>query len=175
MGYLQMLKPGDWGFKRTISQKQGWKYRIEGMFDLEKAYREIWAFLRSKTYDIEEYDNTTKKKDRGDDVEVKFRAKKEVDDYVQYHLEFIFYVTHASKVNYEGKTLTKGKLELSLKAYLLLDYQNKWKRTKFARKLHNFYHWYLIKWRIDKYYETGLFIEFETVKGMIKDSLGLFY
>ncbi|MDD5254193.1 MAG: hypothetical protein PHG05_03790 [Candidatus Nanoarchaeia archaeon] len=172
---LDMLKVRHWKYRRDISQPAGWKYRVEGLVDIEGMYKDLWKFFSDKSYDIEERDNTTKKKDRGDDVEFKFYCQKEVDDYVRYHTELKFYITNAVKVKHEEKTYTKCKFEVNATAYLKLDYQNKWKRTKIGNKLHNFYQWYLIKWRIDKYYETGLFIEFEQLKDIIKRNAGLFY
>ncbi|MDD5331647.1 MAG: hypothetical protein PHE43_02400 [Candidatus Nanoarchaeia archaeon] len=162
------------GDKRFVTPSSGLKIRKEGIMDLSKMYGDVRSWFSKMKYIYNEKDNTTKSKDKGEEISIKFEAYREVDGYVKNFINISFLITHVSKVKYEGKNLEKCKMEILITAYALLDYKNKWKKSESSEKLHNFYKKYIIKRRIQSYYEGGIYMELMDLKNLIQDDIGLF-
>ncbi len=136
------------GKKVKVTGGPGIQIRYEGVFDLDRLYKESKDWFSDNDYDFQEKEYTDKVKDKGHEIVFKFIGEKEVTDYFKFNINAEFNLT---EVNSMSDNLVKGKVEIFLKADLELDYRNKWQHTKFLEFLFKIYNNYIIKERIHDY------------------------
>jgi hypothetical protein len=164
-----MIGREDW-----ITPKGGIKLYKEGLFDLKAIYDTIRSWFEENQYNYQEKDNQTKMKPKGVEVDTKFDAFREVDDYARFHFDIRFLMIEADKVKFKNKLLEKAKIEIIFKAWMELDYKKRWLKSKFSEFLNHIYNNYMIIRKIRKVYETKLYLDLTNIHDKVKEAAELY-
>ncbi len=91
-----------------------------------------------------------------------------------FHIDFQTIAMSASKVEFKGHTMktNKGEVVIRCKSYIILDYKNEWKKSKFLKLFHNRFKnvWYK---KTIEFYKNQLFAETYDLQSIIKQYLTL--
>src|SRR3989344_8314530 len=139
-----------------------------GVFDIDAIARGIKKWYLENNYRYDEKENITKDKPQGFEIIVKFKSIREVDDFVQFHIDMEFHMFYVEKVKKGSKIVNKGYMRVIIMAHMTLDYKNKWERSKFGRFLYHVYRKHLIRDKIKRVYEAKIDAELQEVMAIIK-------
>jgi len=138
------------------------KIKQAGIFNFKELYEFIYDSLMSENYDV--FENKYVEKVSGDskDVEIDWKATKEISDYFKFEIKADWLILGMKKVKVqkEGKevSMDSGTLEIKFTATLQKDYENRWEGSAFKKFLRGIYDKYIIKSRVEDY-ELKLFQE----------------
>ena len=153
------------GDKIDVTPYQGLIIIKSGSFNLNDLYKKISMWYFNKGYDFTEKENSNKIGSSGSEVKLDIMGDRKIDSYVKFHIDILIAV-----LEYKGG---QGKFHASIKAYLELDYDNKWEKTAFDKFLRHIYNSVIIKTRIKKYYGSKLYLELVDFSKAVKSPLGL--
>lgn len=135
--------------KDSVVPAPGLIIKKVGDFDLDALYSDLHLFFEENSYIFHEKENTTKVKDKGNELEIRWTGERNVDTYARFIIDVYFYIERLKKV---GKVYN-GDLTIYLNASVELDYKNEWPLKPFGNFLFKVYNGYVIKQKIiDKYY-----------------------
>ncbi len=152
-----------------ITSKAGQKITHTTPFNLNKLLNDIKTWYLYMKYDFTEREHTIKDLPRGKEVEIKWLLSRNIDDYVQYHIDIHILIFDMVKVKSGNQVLDIGDFLISFTAYLVFDY-NKKLHSRFGKLLKYVYNNYIIKDRLDDY-EDKLIDELKNIKKLVKESL----
>lgn len=133
----------------TITPSPGLILKKVGEFDLDTLYSDMHLFFDENSYIFHETENSNKIKEKGSEIEIKWRAERNVDTYAKFIITAYFYLERVKKI---GK-IYSGELILTLTASVELDYKNEWPLKPFGNFLFKVYNKHIIKPKIiEKYY-----------------------
>jgi len=155
--------------KSKLTPAKGILIRYKGDFDLDDLYKKCKDWFGSKKYIFTEKEHTHKDRSEGHELNVRFSAEREIDDYIRFDIETYFFVLYANK---KGK-FTNANVKINIQAWVILDYKNNWQKTAFHKFLFYIYNNYIIKKKIQGVYEEKLFLEMVNYSKMIKSHLNL--
>ena len=139
---------------KTIDFLKEERIQFEGIFDLKELYKHAHDWLEWRKYDIEEKKYKEKVKPTGKELEIKWEATRDIDEYTQFLIKVkwqIFGLTDV-EVQKEGKKvkMNKGEVNVYVTAALVLDWKDKWEERPFLKFLQSFFEKYLYKGTLDR-------------------------
>jgi len=105
--------------------------RYNGLFDFKAVYDYIYNWLKSRYYEYYESRHKDKAESpRGSETKLFFNGDKKVTEFVKYDIDFKFHLWECKDVEVvidgKKKMMTRGRLELQMKATIKLDWQNRY-------------------------------------------------
>lgn len=148
--------------------------RYAGIFDFDGLYVAVidWA----KNYGYRWHESSYKHKipsPAGAKQELDWEITKNVTEYIQYEIKFTVVMTDLKEIEIKGKNLSQGQIYIVMKGNVIFDWQEKFKGSKFAKKLGE---WYLkLKGEsdIDTIYWDQLYYRMWNLHAIIKKYLDL--
>ncbi len=139
-----------------------------GVFDLDKLYKFVYAWLDERKYFYHE----KAYKQKGVEMELEVEGKKKISGYTQFiiGLEFQLWDMKDVEVIKHGKKvkMTKTRIEVRLSGSVETDYEGNWKESKFKEALNNFYEKYIIKKTLEDEWMFELYKEAYDLQEKIK-------
>jgi len=151
--------------RREVKQK--------GIFDIEPLYKELQSKIKDMHYHFTEKEQTAKMTSKGKDHTIIFLAERKFDDFVKFHIKMEFWFENLNKVKSDNKLLDKGELKMIFSSWLEMDYKNKWNQNAVSNFIFDIYTKYIIKEKIEDYYEDKLFEDSTILYNLIKEKLNL--
>jgi len=149
--------------------------RFTGIFDFDGLYKLMVNWFLDRNYDFYEPLYKDKGMDIGREVEIEWETEKEIDEYFKYQIDIYFHLWEVQPVEViiegEKKMLTKAKIEIRLKPKVVADYENRWDRSEFRKKLRDFYLTYVINKKIELQIVEPLYNRMYELHTLIKDYL----
>ncbi len=130
-----------------VHLSEGYQIRERGVFNLDKLYKEMYAWLDSNKYDFNEKLHQHKKLERGDEIEVKWEAEREVTDFIRYDIKIHILLIDINSVS---DNLVAGYARITFQTNLVLDYKERWSSSKFKNFLFEIYRKVFFKDTISK-------------------------
>lgn len=151
------------------------KIKVKSVFDLDELYKLLYRWFETHGYDFQELEYRESIEATGKNLEIRWYAEKKMDDYIKFVIKPSFFVLGLEKVEVEREgekeATNKGEVELRFDAYLMKDYEDKWKGP-FIRFLRSCYDKFIIKSRIEGF-EGQLHEELYTLMNEAKAFLNL--
>lgn len=151
----------------AIHPTKGIVIRYNGVFDIDSLYKDVKSWFKKHSYDYFEKENTEKTKPQGNTLIIKMRARREIDDYVQFRLEIDFEEILRIKKVEKGHS---GEARIIIRGFIDLDYHNNWKALPFLFYLYNNI---ILKKKVLEYYWPKIYGEMMELNSLIKTKLGL--
>ena len=151
--------------RREIKQK--------GIFDIEALYKELQLKIKEMSYHFTEKEQTAKTTSRGKDHTIIFLAERKFDDFVKFHIKIEFWFENLNKIKSDNKILDRGELKAVFSSWLEMDYKNKWNQNAVSNFIFDIYTKYIIKEKIEDYYEDKLLEDSNMLYNLIKEKLNL--
>jgi len=146
--------------------------RYTGVFSYDNLYKTVIQWFKIKGYDFFEKNYTHK----GNELEFEWFGEKEVTEYYKYEIEISMFVWDFKDVevikNDEKTVLQKGRIQLVIRGYYILDYEKEWVGG-FKEKLQKFYHNFIINKDIMFKIYVPLYKEVYEIYDKIRDSMGM--
>lgn len=163
--------------KSWVTPPAGIRIHKRGLCDFGRLYKEMQKYLEGNGYkkvNFQEKEVTAKDKALGKDIKVVFRVSKPVDDYAKYQIDIEMVFEGVEKVKQNNSLLDKGNLVIKLKGFIMLDYKNKWHKSKLGSFMNFVYNNYLIRGKIENNYMARISTEVSGLQNLIKNRLGLY-
>ncbi len=136
--------------KLTIAS--GLKIKQRSVFNLDELYKTMFRWFELYGYDMQELEYKDSMEGNAKHLEIKWKATKRIDDYIQYIVitNFLILGLESVEIEQDGiKTKTnKGEVEINLTGFLEKDYEEKWE-SGYAKVIRDVYDKYVIHDRID--------------------------
>ncbi len=120
-----------------------------GRINLEHMFNAVRKWLIEEDFEFHEKSAKRKEKPEGDKIENIWWAWKSMTEYVAYHIDIFFLITNAVPVEIvkDGKkeVVYDCRCQIELKGRVELDWQKRFKGSRFLQKLQDFLHHYIIK------------------------------
>jgi len=152
--------------------------RYKGVYDFDGLMLLIIEWMKTRRFWFAE--SVIKHKVLGPfgaEHERKFEGEKKVTDYYMEKMQVVFHLWDATTVEVieKGvkKELTKARMEIVISGSLVLDYQGRWDKTPFHRKVREFFHTYVIKNKMETFWADGLYYRLFKLHALIKDFLDM--
>jgi len=156
------------GKEEPITPPAGLRIRKTGTFNLNKLYKDMRMWFNKYSYDFQEKEYKRKDADAGQEIKITWVATKEIDDYCRSEIKVEFFLQYVMDI---GNSLKKGFLQIKFWAKVILDYQNKWQAKPLGNFLFFMYNNFIIKNKIEKYYEGQLYNELIELQDLTKSLL----
>lgn len=143
----------------------------KGNFDFNKLMQDIKSW-----YDENEYKfHAPKHKHRVDEEECKLYGERKVTGYIKFYItvEFRIWDFKAVEVIKDGEKVQTnyGRISLEVIPSYDLDYEKRFGNNKVLKAVKEFYHKYIIKRKIEDYWEDELLLQASNLIQVIKSSL----
>ncbi|MBI2040922.1 MAG: hypothetical protein HYT16_02350 [DPANN group archaeon] len=127
-----------------------------GEFNFDELYRHIYDWLKWRKYDVKEKKYKDKVKALGREIEVKWSAVRDVDEYTQLQLEVEVKIEDFVDVEKTTKTgervkMNAGNMKISVNGNLVLDKDDVWEYNLPLKFLRRFYDTYIYKGLREKF------------------------
>ena len=153
----------------------GIKIKQRAVFNLDELYKIMWRWFELYGYDMQELEYRDSLEGGSKHLEIKWRSRKQIDDYLEFHILTNFLILGLEKVEIEQdgvKTKTdKGEVEMNFTAFINKDPEDKWDKG-INRVIRNTYDKYIIKSRIESL-EGELYEELYKLLDEVKAFLNL--
>jgi len=152
------------------------KLKQKGIYNFKDFYEFLYDYLTDENFDV--FENKYVEKVEGDakNIEIDWKATKEISDYFKFEIvaNWIILGMKKVKVKKEGKEISmdSGTLEIKFTANLQKDYENRWENNAFFKFLRGIYDRYIIRTRIDDY-ELKIFQEVNELIAQAKSFLAI--
>jgi hypothetical protein len=135
-----------------------------GIFDMDKLYKFVYAWLDDRKYFYHE--KLYKHKPgyiKGNEVELEIGAIRKVTDYVRYDVSIEFHLWDVVDVDVikHGKKMkmSQARMDIKIDAGITTDYEGRWEKNGFYKKLNEFYERYIIKKTIEDVWAYEIYSE----------------
>ena len=152
--------------------------RYQGLFDWSGLYKSMVDWL--KKYRFYFHEQTYKHKvpsPKGAEQELRWFAEVDVNDYIRFKMTIEIHLWDMTEVEVvkdgKKKVLTNARMEIVLLGDLILDWMNKFEKSKFTRALRDFYNKYIIRREIESFYGDMLYYRMWNFHSYIKKYLDL--
>ncbi len=146
--------------------------RWQGVFDYDGLYKFIQSWLANRHYEFHEKAYKRKPAELGEEVELSWFAEKKVTGYVMNRFDVEMHFWDLNDTEMDGKKMTEGRFWINMSAKLVLDYEQKWGKTRFYHDLREFFHKHIFKKQIEFKWGEDLRLElnklFEDVKAYLE-------
>ena len=153
----------------------GIKIKQRAVFNLDELYKIMWRWFELYGYDMQELEYRDSLEGGSKHLEIKWRSKKQIDDYLEFHILTNFLILGLEKVEIEQdgvKTKAdKGEVEMSFTAFINKDPEDKWDKG-LNKIIRNTYDKYIIRSRIESL-EGELYEELYKLLDEVKAFLNL--
>lgn len=143
----------------------------KGYFSFSKLMQDIKKWYEDNHYEF----HVTKHKHKSSEEEIGCYGARKVTGYIMFKLEIDMRIWEFKEVEVvqDGKTVKKnyGRVAINFKPGYSLDYENRFGGSKWLQALQNFYHNYIVKRRIEDYWEDELFMQAGGLMSVIKSDL----
>jgi len=152
------------------------KLKQKGIYNFKDFYEFLYDYLMDENYDV--YENKYVEKIEGDskNIEIDWKATKEISDYFRFEIQAYWIILGMKKVKVkkDGKEISmdSGTIEVKFTANLQKDYENRWENNAFLKFLRGIYDRYIIRTRIDDY-EVKIFEEINELIAQAKSFLAI--
>jgi len=131
----------------------GLKIKQRSVFNLDELYKIMWRWFELYGYDMQELEYRDSVEGNSKHLEIKWKATKRIDDYIQLVIITNFLILGLEKAEIEQDGIKiktdKGEVEINLSAQLEKDYEEKWQDSGWSRVIRDIYDKYVIKNRIE--------------------------
>jgi len=145
----------------------------KGVFDINKIYKELKSQIKERGFDYTEKERTWKQQKKGDKYKFEILGDKKFDDFVEFHFKIVIDAEEVKHGKVDGKVMQMGDFRSIFSCWIVMDYLNKWNKNKITKFLFDIYTNYLIKDKIDDYYEAKCVEECvyfnDLIKELVKD------
>ena len=152
----------------------GIRIQQKGVYDLKDLIKTIRKYLEERQYIFQLSETQSKNKDKGYEVRIGIKSDRDVDDYARFHIDIYMFIIEMEKVKVKDRDLDRGNMDINFKAYVYLDYKNRWNKNFISRFLNFLYNNYIIKIKIKEEYERKLYIDLINLHNMLKERLGIY-
>jgi len=143
----------------------------KGYFVLSKLMQAIKKWLEDNHYEF----HIPKHKHKASEEEFGIYGERKINDYVKFRLTVDMRIWEFKEVEVvqDGKSVKKnyGRVAINFIPSYTLDYENRFGGSKFMQEIQNFYHKYIIKRKIEDYWEDELFAQAGGLIHVIKTNL----
>ena len=151
------------------------KYR--GIFNLSEVLQAIREWYRADDYEFHLKKHKFKiPSPAGAEQEIDMHGEKKVTDYVRFHIDVFMRCWDLRDVELvkDGQKIktNDGKIAIEISGKYELDWQKRFEGNKFLQALQDFYHDYIIKWKIKDYWEDMHLLKMEQLRRRIKEKIG---
>src|SRR3989338_10828617 len=154
-----------------VSPPSGFVITHDGLFDLEGFHEKVKRWYIGKRYTYTEKEVQIKHKAQGNEIVFGFNGDREIDDFFRFHINYKVFSIRTRKVK-EGYV---GWIKINVVAYIHLDWKNRWQKNPWERFLFFVYVNFIIKNRIQRIYESKLYLEMLESIGVAKSCLGAYH
>lgn len=131
------------------------KLKHKGFFSYSDLYTFCYNWLKDEGFSISEDEYVEKLAGNGKEIQITWKAKKKVSDYVKFQIVAKWHILglNDAEVQIDGKKekTNKGELKISVTATLQKDYESKWDSSVPLRFLRDVYDKYIIRETVKKY------------------------
>jgi len=152
------------------------KLKQKGIYNFKDFYEFLYDYFYDENYDL--FENKYVEKVQGDakDLEIDWKATKEISDYFRFEISAYWIILGMKKVKVKKDgnevSMDSGTMEIKFTANLVKDYENRWESNPFLKFLRGIYDRYIIRTRIEDY-ELKLFQEINEVLAQAKSFLAI--
>ena len=151
--------------------------RFSGIFDFDGLYKIMVNWFGDRNYDFSEPLYKDKPMEGGREVEIEWFAEKKIDPMYKYIVKVFFHLWEVQPVEVilegEKKMLTKARMEIKLQGVIDVDYQDRWGRSEFRKKLFMFYLKYIIMKKFELTVVDPFYYRIYDLHTLIKDFLNM--
>ncbi len=152
------------------------KVRYIGVFDLGEVYKLLYDLLTAENYTVEEEKYKEKITSAGKQIEINWVAQKKVDDYTMFIIKIGYFIVGLEKVKVKREgvevSMNKGDIEISFKAILKTDYENRWETSPILKFLKGIYDVYIYKSTFENW-KKQIYNEMYSIQNEIKSHFNL--
>jgi len=138
--------------ERELQIKEKVEYR--GIFDFQGLYQYAHSWFREAEYGVDEEEYIEKLKGTKKDIEVKWKAMKDVSDYFKFEHTIKFEIQEMAdveaEINGSKRKMNQGKIKIEITGTLIKDRESKWDTSPFYRFMRDVYNKFVIPSRIDE-------------------------
>ncbi len=147
--------------------------RYSGLYDFDGLYAAVtdWA----KTYGYKWHERSYKHKvpsPRGAEQEIEWEIDKKVTEFISFKIEFFIHTWNQVEVEVDTdgrkKTLTNANMYIVIKPQLGFDWQNKFAKGGFAKKLGEWYTGYIYRKDLESVYYDQLYYRTLNLHNILK-------
>ncbi|MBD3361238.1 hypothetical protein GF358_00430 [Candidatus Woesearchaeota archaeon] len=143
----------------------------KGNFDFNKLMKDIKSWYDENDYDF----HVPKHKHKSDEEEVKISGERKITGYIKFYInvEFRIFDFKTVEVIKDGEKIKTnyGRIALEVIPGYDLDYEKRFGTTPVLKAIREFYHKYIIKRKLEDYWEDELFLQASGLIQTIKKSL----
>jgi hypothetical protein len=145
--------------------------RHRGNFDFDKICQNIKSWYDDNGYEF----HSTKHKHKVAEEDLKYHGERKITGYIKFYIH-LFIRTREMKTVEVIKDGQKVQVQTGLITFDIvpsykLDYDNRFGKNKWLRAIQDFYHKYVIKRKIEDYWEDELLLQASGLVNVIKASL----
>ena len=130
------------------------KITFNGVFDLKELYEHLYEWLNWRKYDVSERKYKEKIKPTGKDMEIKWEANKDIDEYSSFRIEMEAMLFGINDVEVQKDTakvkMQKGEINVKVSAHLITDRKEMWQSRPQFSFLQAFYEKYLYRGAVER-------------------------
>ena len=143
----------------------------KGYFSFSKLMQDIKEWYDDNYYEF----HVTKHKHKASEEEIGCHGERKVTGYIKFKIAIDMRVWEFKEVEVvqDGKTVKKnyGRVALTVTPGYTLDYEKRFGGSKFLQALQDFYHNYIIKRKIEDYWEDEMYMQMGSLVQVIKTGL----
>ncbi|MBN1644907.1 hypothetical protein JW851_02620 [Candidatus Woesearchaeota archaeon] len=143
----------------------------KGNFDFDKVCQDIKSWYDEEGYEF----HATKHKHKPAEEELKFHGERKITGYVKFYIYLLIRIRELKTVEIikEGKKIeiNNGLIAFNITPAYKLDYENRFGGNKWLIALQDIYHKYIIKRKLEDYWEDELYFQANDLIRAIKTSL----
>ncbi len=99
----------------------------ESVFELDKFYQFMRDWFNRKNYDLFEKDHAEQVRgDESKNTKIGWTSERKVDEYIKFFIDVGIKLQNIKKVKVKNKSACKGKITISVKSYLKVDWDERW-------------------------------------------------
>jgi hypothetical protein len=155
---------------------KGVHIKYKGMVDFRGLWKLVFDWFESKGYEVQEGKSKHAAKTFGDEFESDIDAWRNVTDHYRFNLKVHVKYWDGVPVEVvrggEKKVLIKARFYFRITGSLVLDWADRFERTKFSQALGKFLNYRVLMWQWDSIYGDQLNYKILEIQNLIKEYLG---
>jgi hypothetical protein len=154
---------------------KGIHLRYKGVFDFESLWKLVNDWLESKGYEVMEGKAKHRAGTNGEEFEVQAVAWRNVTDYYRLNMSCFckYWDGQYVEVVKDGKKkrMIKARLYVRISGNLILDYNERYEKSRFTQAVGRLLNMYVLRWQWDSIYGDQLNYKILELQSVIKDFL----
>ena len=148
--------------------------KYDGIFNFDDLYKTLVKWFKQRGF---EFDETLYKQKTGSalgrEVEIKWAGWVNVTEYIRYWIRIHMHGDGWNDVeilkNGKKKRMVKARLKITFTGDIELDYENRFERSSFLRKLREFHDKFLFKKELEFKYEDEIYYMVYSLQKIVKE------